>query len=93
MKDFILDLIHNRCKASIEKYGSLSNATITAIVEIEFKPEDHRGLYWKVKGILDELVADQKTVNVKGNYYPTANLQKIKFNTEKRERNVNPSHY
>ena len=93
MKDFILDLIHNKCKASIEKYGDLSDATITAIVLYDFKPEDKKGLYWKVKGILDELVADQKTVNVKGNYYPTANLQKIKFNAEKQASRVNPSHY
>ena len=93
MKEFIVDLIHNRCKALIEKYGDLSDATITAIVLYEFKPEDEKGLYWKVKGILGELAADQKTVNVKGNYYPTANLEKIQFKTEKRSLRVNPSHY
>lgn len=91
MKEFIENLIVNECKKRIEKHGQLSSGTIAAIVVYEHKPEDIKGLYWKVEAILNELKADGKIVKIKDNYYPTADLKKIKYKGE--SFNLSPARY
>lgn len=73
MKKFILNLILNESKKRIEEFGQLSAGTITAIVVYELKPENIKGMYWKVEKILSQLVRERKIAKVKGNYYPTEN--------------------
>lgn len=70
MKKFIQDLVQNKCKAEIETHGKLSCGTITAIVVYELEPENIKGMYWKVKAVLDQLVRERKITKVKDNYYP-----------------------
>ena len=70
MKDFILNLIQNRAKKIHEEHGNTSAGTITAMVKREFKPTQIRGLFWEVRRILDELVADRIIINTRKGYLP-----------------------